>query len=120
MPIMDRVECAVHAAADKNAQDVVVLDVNELLGITDYFVVCSGTSARQVRTIADEVSKQLKGMGAAPVRREGETEGGWILLDYGDFVVHVFGSEEREFYDLERLWKDAPRVRIVDREEATG
>lgn len=116
----DRVVRAAQAAADKKARDVVVLDMHELLVITDYFVICSGSSDRQVKTIAEEVYLRLKDMDSRPLRREGEREGGWVLLDYGDFVVHVFGEEEREFYDLERLWKDAERVEVLEPEEATG
>ena len=111
---------AARAASDKKANDVVVLDVQELLGITDYFVICSGSSQRQVRTISDEIVKRLRDEGVAPVRREGDRDAGWVLIDYEDFVVHVFGDEEREFYDLERLWKDAPRVHVLEATEATG
>jgi ribosome-associated protein len=117
---LDLVGLAARAAADKKALDVVVLDVGDLLSITDYFVICSGASDRQIRTIVDEVADRLKQVEVRPVRREGEREGGWILLDYGDFVVHVFRPEERAFYDLERLWKDAPRVNVLEAEEATG
>lgn len=101
---------AARAAADKQAEDVVILDVHELIVITDYFVVCSGTSDRQVKTIVDEVEKALRGLGRKPVRREGEQEARWVLLDYVDVVVHVFAEEERDYYDLERLWRDAPRL----------
>lgn len=118
--LFDRVGCAVRAAAEKRARDVVVLDMRELLEITDVFLICSGSSERQVRTIVDEIVRGLKAEGEKPIRREGEREGGWILLDYGDFVVHVFGSEERAFYDLERLWKDAPRIDVLEAEEAIG
>lgn len=101
---------AARAAADKQAQDVVILDVHELIVITDYFVVCTGTSDRQVKTIVEEIEKALRGLGEKPVRREGEREARWVLLDYVDVVVHVFAEEERGFYDLERLWRDAPRL----------
>ncbi len=101
---------AARAAAAKQATDVVILDVRDLIVITDYFVIASGQTERQVRTIVEEVERQLRRCGARPVRREGEQEGRWVLLDYVDVVVHVFGQEEREYYDLERLWRDAPRV----------
>ncbi len=114
MTVLGSVEAAVRAANDKKAHDVVVLDVSELLVITDHFVICSGSSERQVRTIADEIVKELKEMGRAPLRREGEREAGWVLIDYGEFVVHVFLDEIRGYYDLERLWKDAPRVELVE------
>jgi ribosome-associated protein len=101
---------AARAAAEKQARDVVILDVHDLIVITDLFVICSGTSDRQVRSIVEEVEKALRGLGERPVRREGEQESRWVLLDYVDVVVHVFAEEEREYYDLERLWRDAPRV----------
>jgi ribosome-associated protein len=89
----------------------VILDVSAQLAITDYFVICSGNSDRQVRTIAQEVERRLKeDQGVKPFRREGEREGHWVLLDYVDFVVHVFQPEHRDYYDLERLWSDAGRV----------
>lgn len=101
---------AARAAADKQATDIVVLDVSKTLVITDLFVICSAPSQRQIRAITDAVEVALRDMGERPIRREGEPEGGWWLLDYIDVVVHVFGQEEREYYDLERLWRDAPRV----------
>ncbi len=90
---------------------MVVLDVRELIVITDYFVIASGATDRQARTIADEVEKVLADRGRKPVRREGQREGRWLLLDFVDVVVHVFVEEDRHYYELERLWKDAPRVR---------
>ena len=101
---------AARAAADRQAEDIVILDVHELIVITDLFVICTGTSDRQVRTVVEEVEKALRALGHKPVRREGEQEARWVLLDYVDVVVHVFAEEEREYYDLERLWRDAPRV----------
>ena len=106
---------AADAASSKKAERIVILDVSELLVITDYFLVCNGSNDRQVRTIADEVEKRLReSRNVKPFRREGEREGRWILLDYVDFVVHVFGPEERDYYDLDRLWADAPRVSYED------
>jgi len=105
---------AARAAAEKQAEDVVVLDVHDLIVITDFFVLCTGTSDRQVRTLVEEVEKALREVGHKPVRREGEQESRWVLLDYVDVVVHVFAPEERGFYDLERLWLDAPRVEWAD------
>jgi len=101
---------AARAAADRQAEDIVILDVHELIVITDLFVICTGTSNRQVKTVVEEVEKALRALGQKPVRREGEQEARWVLLDYVDVVVHVFAEEEREYYDLERLWRDAPRV----------
>ncbi|HVE92906.1 MAG TPA: ribosome silencing factor [Actinomycetota bacterium] len=120
MTPLELVRVAAEAASDKKAQAIVALDVRELLAITDYFLICSGTSERQVRTISDEITKQLRESGARIIRREGEREAQWILLDYEDFVIHVFGAEQREYYDLERLWKDAPRVAVLSGEKATG
>jgi ribosome-associated protein len=101
---------AARTASAKQASRVVILDVRELIVITDYFVIASGSSDRQVKTILEEVDKALRLLGVRPVRTEGEPEAGWVLLDYIDAVVHVFAEEEREYYDLERLWRDAPRV----------
>ena len=101
---------AARAASGKQGGDVVVLDVRELITITDYFVIASGTSDRQVKTIADEVVKALRAEGTRPVRSEGDAASRWILLDFVDFVVHVFHQGERDHYRLERLWVDAPRV----------
>jgi len=109
---------AVRAAADKKARDLAVIDVGEFLAITDYFVICSGSSERQVRTIADEVEAKLKESGVRPLRTEGGAAGGWLLLDYGVFVVHVFTEEMRAYYELERLWKDAPRPELPELVEA--
>ena len=109
---------AARAAAAKQAENVSILDVHGLIVITDYFVICSGSTERQVKTIVEEVETALRDLGRRPVRREGETEARWFLLDYVDVVVHVFADEEREYYDLERLWLDAPRVTWVDAEVA--
>ena len=101
---------AARAAAGKQAADVTILDVHGLIVITDYFVICSGQTERQVKTIVEEVEKAVRALGERPVRREGEADARWVLLDFIDVVVHVFAEEEREYYDLERLWRDAPRV----------
>jgi ribosome-associated protein len=83
--------------------------VGDILSITDHFVICSGGSDRQVKTIADEIERKLAQDERKPLRTEGSPDTGWMLIDYGDFVVHVFTDETRSYYDLERLWKDAPR-----------
>lgn len=102
---------AARAAAAKVAQDTVVLEVGEVLAITDAFVVTSGANPRQVRTIAEEVeAKVSEAGGSKPLRVEGLDDARWVLLDYGDFVVHVFLDEVRRYYDIERLWSDAPRL----------
>lgn len=88
-----------------------MLEVAELIVITDYFVIASGATERHVRTITEEVERVLAGKGVKPVRREGVEQGRWILIDFVDIVLHAFTVEERDYYDLERLWKDAPRVR---------
>jgi ribosome-associated protein len=115
---LDAIGCAVRAAADKKAHNLVVLDVGPVLGITDHFLICSGQTERQVKTIADEIEAQLKNEELRPLRSEGGSEGGWILIDYGDFIVHVFSDEMREYYDLERLWKDVPRPSLPELDEA--
>jgi ribosome-associated protein len=101
---------AVVAAADKLASDLMILDVSDQLVITDCFVLASAPNDRQVRAIVDAVEEKLLALGAKPVRREGEREGRWVLLDYVDIVVHVQHSEERTYYSLERLWKDCPML----------
>jgi ribosome-associated protein len=101
-------EIAALAAADKLAQDIVAYDVSEQLVITDVFLLCSGANDRQVRAIIEEVELRLGQAGATLVRREGEREGRWVLLDYIDIVVHVQNAEERVYYGLERIWKDCP------------
>ena len=101
---------AAAASATKKAMDIVVLDVSTRLAITDHFLVCSGNTDRQVRTIAEEIERRMLDEGRKPVRREGRPEGGWVVLDYIDFVVHVFRKEERAYYELERLWSDVPVV----------
>ncbi len=107
---------AAEAASSKKADRIVILDVSEQLVITDYFVICSGNTQRQVRTIADEVQRRLQeDHGLKPFRREGEREARWVLLDYVDFVVHVFHTDDRDYYDLERLWSDARVVPYDDR-----
>jgi ribosome-associated protein len=111
---------AARAAADKQGERIVVLDMRELIVITDYFVIASASSERQARTIVDEVEKALRDLGVKPLRREGESEGIWVLLDYVDVVVHVFRAEERDFYDLERLWGDAPTVEWESSAEAAA
>jgi ribosome-associated protein len=97
-------------AADKKAMDVVVLDMRDASSITDYFLICSGGSERQVQAIADAIDDQLAQSGMASLGVEGYREGRWILMDYGDVIVHVFSQETRDFYDLERLWANAPKI----------
>lgn len=96
------------AAGDKLAVDVVALDVSDQLVITDVFLLASAPNDRQVKAIVEAVEERLTALGAKPLRREGEREGRWVLLDYGDVVIHVQHSEEREYYSLERLWRDCP------------
>jgi ribosome-associated protein len=103
-------EAAVSAAADKLATDLRIVDVSEQLAITDCFVLAAAPNERQVKAVTDAVQERLLTMGAKPVRREGEREGRWVLLDFLDIVVHVQHSEERAFYSLERLWKDCPML----------
>jgi ribosome-associated protein len=109
---------AARAAADKQAEDIVLLDVSRLIVITDVFLLCTAGTQRQIRTVIDAIEEAVRGLGVKPVRREGEEGAGWWLLDYVDVVVHVFAPEERDYYDLERLWSDAPRVAFE--EQPTG
>lgn len=101
---------AAEAAAEKLADDIVAFDVSDRLALTDAFVICSAPNDRQVRAIVDGVEERLRALDARPVRREGEREGRWVLLDYLDVVVHVQHSDDRHFYALERLWKDCPVI----------
>jgi len=110
--IDDRILMAVHAAADKKALDIVVLDLSEIASFTDNFVIASGTNERQVQAIADGVVETLKKAGSPAARIEGYKTAEWILLDYGDFVFHVFADKARKFYDLERLWRESRRVEL--------
>jgi ribosome-associated protein len=107
---------AAQAAADKVARDIVVIDVSDRLVITDCFVVCSAPNERQVSAVVEEVERRMRGQAVKPVLREGEREARWVLLDFGDVVVHIQHDEEREYYALERLWKDCPVVPFVDRD----
>src|SRR4051794_32547329 len=111
---------AAQAAADKKAQDIVVIDVGDQLYITDAFVIASASNERQVISIVDAIEEALINLPekAKPVRREGERQGRWVLLDYIDIVVHVQHAEEREFCALDKLWKDGPAVPFVDRDRA--
>ena len=116
---------AARAAEDKKATSTVVLEVGPILAITDAFVITSGNNVRLVRTIAEEVEEQVKAIGGpSPLRIEGLDDARWVLVDYGDFVVHVFLDEVRDYYDLERLWSDAPKLDweaiAADLPEASG
>jgi ribosome-associated protein len=111
---IDLARVTAQAAADKLATDLVLIDVSDRLAITDVFVVATGTNERQVEAIVDSVEEKARRAGHKPIRREGQRDGRWVLLDYGDVVVHVQHSEERVFYALERLWKDCPFIPFVD------
>ncbi|MEO6393893.1 MAG: ribosome silencing factor [Pyrinomonadaceae bacterium] len=106
----ERILIALRAAEDKKGVDPIVLDLQAVANFTDYFLVVSGTNARQVQAIADEIAEQLKTSGTRAARIEGHSSAEWILLDYGDFIVHVFEEKARRFYDLERLWRDAAKL----------
>ena len=108
----ERITMALHAAAEKKAIDIVVLDLREIASFTDYFVITSGANERQVQAISDEVFETLKKAGAPAARVEGYKSAEWILLDFGDFILHVFDDKARRFYDLERLWRESKRVEL--------
>jgi ribosome-associated protein len=105
---------AAEAAAEKLADDIVAFDVSDQLVITDAFVLCSAPNDRQVRAIVDAVEERLRAFGIKPIRREGEREGRWVLLDFIDVVVHVQHAEERAYYALERLWRDCPAIPLPE------
>jgi ribosome-associated protein len=107
---VELVTTAARAASDKLGADIIAFDVSDQLAITDAFLIASGNNDRQVKAIVDEVEDKLREVGAKPIRREGERDGRWVLIDYGEIVVHVQHEEEREFYSLERLWRDCPTI----------
>lgn len=108
------IRCAIHAAQEKKAADLVLLDLHAVVSFTDYFLLCTGASTRQVQAIADAVEEQLGRMGFAPVHVEGYESAEWVLIDCLDFVVHIFSERARAYYDLERLWRSARRIPIPE------
>jgi ribosome-associated protein len=110
--IFEDVRAAVQAAEEKKAQELVVLQVAEITSFTDYFIICSGSSTRQVQAIADAITEQLKRRGVRPMNTEGYANAEWVLIDFGTFVAHIFTETSRRFYDLERLWRDAKKVSV--------
>lgn len=103
-------KAAADVASDKKAADVLLLDIHDLTTIADYFVICTGNNPRQIQAIADTLDEELRKQGARVIYREGLAESGWVLLDFGDIIVHIFGPKEREYYRLERLWSEAKTV----------
>ncbi|HZP24696.1 MAG TPA: ribosome silencing factor [Terriglobales bacterium] len=116
--LRSQVALAVRACQEKKAHDISVLQLDEQAsGFTDYFVLCSGTNPRQVQAIADDVDEKLSAAGVEPKHREGYGQADWVLIDYVDFVVHIFSEAARKFYDLERLWKTATRIEPAELEK---
>lgn len=109
---------AADAAAAKKAHDIRIIDIGDLLGITDFFVLLSAGNERQLGTVVEEIEQRLKERDLRPVRREGTKDSGWVVIDYGDVVVHAFSEEQRAFYGLERLWADAPELEYSETERA--
>lgn len=110
----ERVLLCVNASLKKKAKDLIILNVKELSSFADYFIICSGTSDRQVQAIASSIQENLKEFGIIPLGVEGERLGKWVLMDYNDVIIHIFYEPIRLFYDIERLWSDAPRMEIAD------
>ena len=109
----EEVKLAIRSASEKKAFDLKAIDLREIASFTEFFIIASGTNQRQVQAIADEINEQLKKqLNSRVIRIEGYNAGEWILLDFGDFIVHIFEQKAREFYDLERLWRDAKRVEL--------
>ena len=106
---MEDWEAAAQAALDKKAENIILLDIGKVSSLTGHFVIATGTSTRQTQAIAEGIRDDLKERGVRPLGIEGLNQGEWILMDYGDFLVHIFTPEKRGFYDLERLWSNAPR-----------
>lgn len=116
--LRSQVALAVRACQEKKAEDITVLHLDEQAsGFTDYFLLCSGANPRQVQAIADEIDHRLSAIGVQPKHTEGYTQADWLLMDYVDFVVHIFSESARKFYGLERLWKTAKRVELADLEK---
>jgi ribosome-associated protein len=115
-----RIRTAISAAGEKKSLEVTLLDLREVATFTDYFLITSGKNVRQVQAIADEIVDQLKKQGTRAARVEGYQTAEWVLVDYGDFVVHVFDDKARKFYDLERLWREARRVELPPEAESRG
>ena len=111
---------AAKAASTKTLEDTVLLEVGDLIGITDYFVITGGRNDRQVRSVVEEVERAVKAGGGTLLRSEGLADARWVLLDYGDFIVHVLDADARAYYALERLWADSPRVAWLDDDDLTG
>lgn len=105
---------AAQAARDKLAQEVIAFDVSGQLALTDVFVICSVTNQPQMQAVQDAVEERLREFGAKPIRREGEREGRWVLLDFSDIIVHLMHADERAYYALERLWSDCPLIELSD------
>lgn len=113
-----QVATAVRACQEKKATDISILQLDaQASGFTDYFVLCSGANPRQLQAIADEIDQKLSADGVQPKHIEGHTQADWVLMDYVDFVVHIFSESARKFYDLERLWKSAKRLQLADLEK---
>lgn len=111
----DEVKLALKLASDKKAFDIAAIDLREVTSFAEFFIIVSGANTRQVQAISDEINEQLKKqLKSKPLRIEGYSTGEWILLDYGDFIVHVFNEKSRGFYDLERLWRDANKVKLPE------
>lgn len=111
----DDVKLALHCASEKKAFEMVALDLREIASFAEFFVICSGANQRQAQAISDEIQEQLKKeLSRRPVRIEGYRTAEWILMDYGDFIVHIFEKEARGFYDLQRLWRDAKQVQLPE------
>jgi len=115
---IDLASVAARAASDRLAEDILVIDVSDRMAITDCFVIATGDNERMVNSIVDEVEEALTVQGIKPLRREGRGDGHWVLLDYGSIVVHVQRNQEREFYALDRLWRDAPQIPVEGVEQA--
>ena len=106
-------KAAANAAEEKIAEKVTAIDVSDQMPLTDIFVIASAASERQIGSIVDEVEDRLRELGSKPIRREGEREGRWVLIDFGDIIVHIQHEDEREYYALERLWKDCPEIDLT-------
>ncbi len=117
---MEPWQIAVDAARAKKAEDIVVLDIGKVSSFTEFFVICTGSNIRQTQSIADAIQEKMREQGWRPMGIEGEQRGEWILVDYGDMLVHVLTPQKRAFYDLERLWSKAPRIAVPEEAAVEG
>ncbi len=111
-PVIDLIKITEKAISEKKGEDIRILDIHDISSFADYFIIAAGSNKKQIQTIADNIEEKLKKIGTEPKGIEGYPEASWVLMDYGEFIVHIFSAEERLFYDLERIWKDGKEITL--------